>query len=204
MTLAELVEAARDAPTWLVFGGLVAASFAEYVVPPLPGDLLVVVGAVLVTSFGWSPLPVFAAVMAGAVAGGMVDFAVGRWLVRRGTLARRSERTRVAVEMVTAKFRRHGSWILALNRFFPGIRAAFFVAAGVAGLRPLEVAVWGALSALAWNALLVGAGYALGNNLDALDAVLSRYTVGAWIVVGVIVVVGWLGLRRALKQAGLG
>lgn len=204
MTLAEIVEAVRVVPAWLVFTGLVVASFAEYVIPPVPGDLFVVVGAVLVTSFGWSPWPVFAAVMAGAVAGGMVDFAIGRWLVRRGTLGRRSERTQAAVALVTARFHRHGAWILALNRFFPGVRAAFFVAAGVAGLRPLQVALWGALSALAWNALLVGAGFALGNNLDALDAMLSRYTVGAWIVVALVFAASWFGIRRALKKAGLG
>ncbi|MEZ4267818.1 MAG: VTT domain-containing protein [Myxococcota bacterium] len=202
MTLAECVEAAQGIPPWLVFGGLFVASFAEYVVPPVPGDLLVLVGAVLVASFGWSPIPVFAAVMTGAVAGALVDFALGRWLVRRGTLDRQSERTRAAVRMITARFQRHGPWILALNRFFPGIRAAFFVAAGVAGLKPGVVVFWGAISALAWNGLLVAAGLALGENIDALDALMARYTVVAWVVVGVILVASWLGVRRALKKSG--
>ncbi len=202
MSLAEWVDAAQGIPPWLVVGGLFVASFAEYVVPPVPGDLLVLVGAVLVASFGWSPIPVFAAVMAGAVAGALVDFALGRWLVRHGTLGRQSERTRAAVQMITARFQGHGPWILALNRFVPGIRAAFFVAAGVAGLRPAVVVFWGAVSALAWNGLLVGAGLALGDNIDALDALMAHYTLVAWVVVGVIVVASWFGVRRALKKAG--
>jgi membrane protein DedA with SNARE-associated domain len=204
MTLGEWAAAAEGAPAWLVFGGLFVASFAEYVVPPVPGDMLVVVGVVLVTSFGWSPLPVFATVMAGAVLGAMVDFALGRWLVRRGSLARRGERTRAAVAMLTERFERHGPWILALNRFFPGIRGAFFVAAGVAGLGVVPVALWAAVGALLWNLLLVGAGVALGHNLDALDAWMTRYTLWAWVVVGVIVVGTWWGVRRALDKRGLG
>ncbi|MCB9728072.1 MAG: VTT domain-containing protein [Deltaproteobacteria bacterium] len=204
MNLAEWVEAAREVPPWLMFGGLFLASFAEYVVPPVPGDAMVVAGSVLVTSFGWSPVPLFAAVMAGAIAGAMVDFAVGQWIVRRGTLSRRSERTRAAVDILTERFKRHGAWILALNRFFPGVRAAFFVAAGVAGLRRREVALWAAVSALAWNLLLVGVGVALGENIDALDALLSRYTVGAWIAVAAMMLLTWFGVRRALKRAGFG
>jgi membrane protein DedA with SNARE-associated domain len=87
---------------------------------------------------------------------------------------------------------------VALNRFVPGVRALFFVAAGMARLRPGRVLLFGLLSAAAWNALVFGAGWAMGANLDRLKSLASTYTRIAWGVVGLIVVallVGWLRQR---------
>ena len=61
---------------------------------------------------------------------------------------------------------------------------------------PVEkVILWGALSAAAWNALIIGAGFAVGKNWDRLLELLRTYTLVAWIVVGVVIaalIVRWL------------
>ena len=175
---------------------LFLCAYLEYVFPPFPGDALTLFGAVLAARFGWNPVAVFLAVLAGSGAGGMTDYAVGRWL---GPRARRP-----AIDTLVTRFRRHGEAYLVLNRFLPGVRALFFVAAGMARLRPWRVLAFGLLSAAVWNALVFGAGWAAGANLDRIEALFAAYTKVAWIVIGLVVVallVGWLRQRaRAAKS----
>ena len=91
-----------------------------------------------------------------------------------------------AVQRVVAGFERHGALYLTINRFLPGIRAFFFVAAGMARLSIWRVAFWGGLSAILWNLLVIGAGYALGGNLERLQALFARYTTIAWVLIGLV------------------
>lgn len=188
MDLPGIIDALREWPAWVVYCLLFAGAFIEYLVPPVPGDMFVVAGAVLVSSFDWHFIPVLGVVTAGAVLGAWVDFLIGRWLVRTGRLGTFGERGQRAISGIVDQMKRHGPAYLAVNRFLPGIRAFFFVAAGIAGLTTGQVILWSALSAVAWNSLLVGVGYALGANLEAIETFLVRYSIIAWSVVSLVIV----------------
>ena len=205
MTLESIVAELRDWPAWLVYAMLFGSALIEYLVPPLPGDTFVVAGCVLVAAFDWHPLPVLLVVTAGAVLGAWLDFRVGLWLVRTGRLARFGPRAQQAIAGVVQRMRERGPVYLAVNRFVPALRAFFFVAAGIAGLRTSQVLLWSGVSALAWNILLVALGYALGTNLDALETIVTQYAIVVWSVIGALVVVvlvrWWLRRRRARQGA---
>lgn len=153
------------------------ATFVEHVVPPFPGDLLVVLGAwyAVQGQLSWPLLLVFST--AGAVAGAWVDQRVGVWLGRR--LERNASRSRLLpperLAAFEAAYRRWGDWLLLLNRFVPGFRAFIFVAAGASGIPARRVVVLGGLSALAWNTLLLAAGGLLVRNLEELIGLVDRY-----------------------------
>lgn len=186
MDLHAVLDTLREWPPFVVYLMLFAGALIEYLVPPVPGDMFVVAGAVLVAAFGWPFALVLAVVTAGAILGAWLDFLLGKWLVRSGRLAR-LERGRSAIDGVVRQMQKHGPAYLAINRFVPGLRAFFFVAAGIAGLTTGQVLVWSGVSALAWNLLLVGVGYALGDNLDAVELFFARYSVIAWSVIGALV-----------------
>jgi membrane protein DedA with SNARE-associated domain len=190
-------------PPAAVYAALFLGAFVEYVFPPFPGDTVVVLGAVLVGAHDWSLVPVWAVICAGTVAGAAVDLRVGRSLAAgRGRLSPRSE---AVVDRLVSAFRRWGPALLAVNRFLPGIRALFFVAAGVAGLRTGPVLGWALLSAALWNGVLVGLGVVVGHRLDAIVSVLARYQAGAWVVVGLLVVaVAIAALRGADRRPASG
>lgn len=199
MDLQAVIDHLREWPPWLVYALLFLGAFIEYIVPPLPGDMFVVAGCVLVAAFDWSPLGVFAVVTAGAVLGAWIDFRIGLWLVRSGKLARFGPSGQQAIARIAERMRRSGPVYLAANRFVPALRAFFFVAAGVAGLRTGVVLLWSTVSALAWNALLVSVGYALGSNIAAIETFFTRYAAIAWSVIGAVVIVllvRWLIRRR--------
>jgi membrane protein DedA with SNARE-associated domain len=50
------------------------------------------------------------------------------------------------------------------------------------------VVIYGGISAAVWNALLMAAGYAVGNNWDALRDLAERYAVATLILIVVAVV----------------
>lgn len=187
MDLQAVIDALREWPAWVVYCLLFFGAFIEYLVPPVPGDMFVVAGAVLVSAFDWHFVPVLAVVTGGAVLGAWLDFLLGRWLVRTGRLDKFGERGQRAISGIVDQMKRHGPIYLAVNRFLPGVRAFFFVAAGIAGLTTGQVILWSALSAVVWNTLLVGVGYALGANLEAVETLLVRYSIIAWAFIALVI-----------------
>mgnify|MGYP000625091237 CR=1 FL=1 len=194
------------APGW-GYTVLALAAMIEYIFPPFPGDTITLLGAVLIDAVGWSLPAVLTAVTLGSVAGAWIDYEAGAALARGGQdnwLGRKlaSEAVKPKVDLLCERFARHGAIYIGLNRFVPGIRAFFFVVAGMAGLPRGPVIFWSAASALAWNGLIIALGYAIGFNLPALSQWVSRYTTAAYAVmalVGVIMAVRWWKGRQSSK-----
>ena len=179
----------RDHPAGLAL--LAGAACFEYVFPPIPGDTITLLGAALISGFGWSWGWVVPVLLLGSLAGAAANFLIGRRLRLRG-------QSRPSVERLMARFERHGPAYLVINRFLPGVRAVAFVAAGMSAMRARDVFLYGGLSVVLWNGLLIGFGAALGANLDALQGWLGEYTTGAWILLGSVAVlfIAWRLVRR--------
>lgn len=188
----------------LAYALLAVAAMSEYIFPPLPGDLLTLFGIFLAGSAGYSPLAVYLSVTAGSVLGGWLAYLAGRWLAKKpspgGLLS--GPKTRALLDEVAHRFEKHGVAYLAVNRFVPVLRAFFFVGAGLAGLPAGRVLLWGTVSALAWNALLFAAGWAVGHHWGRLSALLSAYSTVALAVALLVVLVLFLRARRRGPQGG--
>jgi len=171
------------APAILFLGSLV-----EYVFPPFPGDTLVVLGAWYAVNGKISWPFAFVAVTAGAVVGAWIDYRIGVALgaaLERGAM-RRGPITLEHVRRVEAGYARWGAWFLLANRFLPGIRAFLFVGAGAARLPVGKVLLWGGISAVAWNALLLLVGAYLASNVSEFVGWVERYTALAWAFMAVV------------------
>ncbi len=182
---------------------LALAAAVEYVFPPLPGDTIALGGIALAMGAGYHAAIVYAALNLGALAGGMTAYAAGRAIAARRSRHPprflRSMAARRAIDALLVRFARHGAAYLALNRFVPAFRAFFFLAAGMAGLPAWKVALYGTLSAMLWNALLMLLGWALGANLEVLADWVSTYSYVAIGAVAVVIVVGLWRWRRSTR-----
>jgi membrane-associated protein len=201
-TLADVVTRTGEFAPAVLF----VATFVEYVFPPFPGDLLVVLGAWYAVHGQLSWPVTFASVTAGAIAGAWVDHRFGVALGKQlGKRAGHSWLTEARLARFEASYRRWGGLLLVANRFMPGVRAFVFVAAGASGIGLRKVLVLGGLSAALWNAALLAAGAFLAHNVDELVALVDRYTRVAWIALaGAAVVTAaaiWLHRRRAVRGA---
>lgn len=180
---------------------LFAGSFLEYVFPPFPGDLVVVLGAWYAVQ-GELPWPLaFVAVTAGAVLGAWLDYRVGQSIGRRldDRAARRGGTTAQRIARFEAAYRRWGGWLIVANRFMPGVRAFIFLGAGATGIPLARVLVLGGVSAAAWNVVLLGSGALVADNVEELVAIVDRYTRAATVALAVAAAAGvgvWLWRRR--------
>jgi membrane-associated protein len=188
---------------------LTASAMIEYVMPPFPGDTVTIVGAVLIPTAGWPWWAVFAAVMIGSMLGSAIDWWVGHWVVenehRDTWLHRFMRRESVAPKITKLKrqFQKYGTIYIAANRFVPAFRSFFFLTAGLARLPLGKVLFWAAVSAGVWNAALMGAGYAVGYNLDELASLVDQYTNVAWALLGAGVLC-WFVFKLVQRYRGDG
>jgi membrane-associated protein len=185
---------------------LFAATFIEYVFPPFPGDLVVVLGAWYAVQGELSWPGTFLSVTAGAVLGAWFDYRVGAALGRRldERAARRSPLSEARLARFEASYRRWGVLLLLANRFFPGVRAFIFLAAGASGIPLRKVLLYGGISAVAWNVVLLGAGALVAENAEELVALFERYTRGATILLVAVAVIAMfvvLWRRRAARPS---
>lgn len=183
--------------SYLVMG---ACAIIEYLFPPFPGDTVTLFGAFLITAEGWNPIWVTTSVTVGSVIGAAADYWIGLWLAKgtgrepRTWFGRYWHRARDRIDPMVDKLRHRSPAYLVVNRFLPGIRAFFFVAAGMAGMRRRAVLFYAAVSALAWNLVIIGAGAGLGASWERLRSLAETYTTVVWIilsVIGLVVLVRW-------------
>ena len=132
---------------------LFLSSLIEYVFPPFPGDVITLFGTYLVVRGLWSFTFAMTLTTIGSLVGAAMDYGIGRWLGGRADrLPSDAERrrwvplTREKFDILSAKFKRYGLVYIAINRFLPGIRAFFFVAAGAARMSFVKVMIFAAIS----------------------------------------------------------
>ncbi len=200
-TVDHVLSHAESIPDMAFFGLMFAGSLLEYVIPPIPGDLWTAAGAILIAR-GQKFLTVFLGVNLGSAAGFLIDYLFGFWLARPGRGFRRWgprwERMGLALDRIARGFERHTAMYLAVNRFLPGIRALFFVAAGFARVPIWKVLVFGLASSVAWNLILIGAGFSVGLNFERLTAWMATYTWAAWAALAAAAAI--FAIRLAAKR----
>ena len=193
-------------PPW-AYAVLALSAFLENVLPPVPGDTVVLFSAYLAGRGVLAWIPVYAATCLGGTAGFLVMFAIGR-SQGRGLLQGGGWRARVfpkrRLQRAAAWLQRYGAWLVLGNRFLSGVRSVIALSAGLGGLGWLPVAGLGFLSMALWNGLLLYGGMALGENWDRVSELLTRYNrwVTALLAVAAVVmgVRVWLGRRSIIDN----
>lgn len=182
-------------PSFFGYALLALGALAEYVFPPFPGDVVVVSGAVLAGTAGWSPILVILVTLVGSLLGMVLDQAFGSWVRAHdaGWRQRHALWARIGrgLDRLLPLYRRHPKTLLVLNRFMPSVRALIFVAAGMERSPRLQVIGLGGLSALLWLLLLFLIGYLVGRDFEELSRWVERWSLAAGIVLA-LALAWWL------------
>jgi membrane protein DedA with SNARE-associated domain len=204
VTLEDIIVWMQSLSPLLVYALVFAIAFIENVFPPSPSDTIIVFGGSLVgighTGFHETLL----AATLGSTLGFMTMYQIGKWFG-----ARILEQGKVkfipasSVQTVGEWFRKYGYWLIIGNRFLSGTRAVVSFFAGMSKLNLAYTTALCFLSALAWNGLLVTAGFYLGKNWERIGFYLSTYSqvVTGILIVGAVVLIARFLAKKNGKNA---
>ncbi|MGH7627950.1 MAG: TerB family tellurite resistance protein [Gemmatimonadales bacterium] len=171
----------------------------ENVVPPVPADAAVLLGAFLSHRGVTHPGGVFAVVWLANTAGALAVYFAARRYGRRLFASPRGRRLVApeAIAVIEREYLRFGLGGIFLARFLPGIRAVVPPFAGIVNLSPLRAAIPIALASGVWYGGLTVLGSVLGAESQRIAAVLANVnrTLG---LVALVVGVAW-GVRLYLR-----
>jgi membrane protein DedA with SNARE-associated domain len=187
-------------PVW-AYLTLLLIAYGENVLPPIPGDMVVVFGGYL-AGLGQLHLGLVVALSTvGGALGFMTMFVVG---TRLGRSLLDPDRfgwlPRDGIEKARRWIQKYGYGVVAANRFLSGARSVISLTAGMAQMDPLRTLWWCTVSALVWTGLISYAGYAVGENWELVVTYLRAY---GRVILTILLVVGggllgrWYWRRQA-------
>ena len=187
---------------------LAVLAFVENIVPIVPADVAVALGAFLSQHGTTAPVPVFLVVWSANVCGAVAVYFAARRLGRpffATSLGRRLV-SPAGVARIEREYLRFGVAGIFLARFLPGIRAVVPPFAGIFGLSAWRAVLPMTAASAIWYGGITLLGVYLGGEWDAILSALKRLNqmlaiVAVLAIVGVIVVV--LRNRRAAGQEPL-
>ena len=137
------------------------SAFIENVIPPIPGDTVVIIGAYLVSIDKLDFWGVYLSTTIGSLMGFMTMYMIGRYF-GRPFIYKKKSRARIFKESQIKKveiwFSKWGYWVIFANRFLAGTRSVISLFSGFFHLKILYVFILGLISAAVWHALLIVAG----------------------------------------------
>lgn len=185
-------------PIW-IYVSLFVSALLENIIPPIPGDTVVIFSAYLVASERLALWPSLLATVVGGEVGFLIMYFLG---LRYGRNIFNTKLTRYISEEKLEKAEswlvRYGGWLVVANRFFPGVRSIISVCSGIARLNWIIVAFCGLISLFIWNGLLFYFGFMLGKNWTLLVEIVNSYS--KIIVVFIFLVVTVLFWRMRSKS----
>ncbi|WP_320671327.1 DedA family protein [Patulibacter defluvii] len=192
----------------LGYAGLALLMLAETVFPPIPSEAVLPLAGYLVErgELVW-PLVLLAST-AGSVVGALVLYEAarrgGRPFAERFLRIGRIDPAKL--DDAERWFARRGPLVVLVARCIPGVRSVVSLPAGLLRMPRWEYLLFTVLGSLAWNALLIGAGYLLGAQWEQVGDAVGPVAKPA---LALVVVAGggwllWRGLRARRRANATG
>jgi membrane protein DedA with SNARE-associated domain len=182
---------------YLILG---VSAFTENVLPPIPGDMVVVLGAYLVSIGQLNFWGVYVSTTIGSVVGFVTMYYIGRKFGR--SFIYKKSRSKIFKEddirKVEVWFGKWGYWVILANRFLSGTRSVISLFAGLFHLNALSVITLSLVSALIWNGLLLFAGMLVGKNWSIISDIIAQYNM---VLIAITVfIIGYFIYRKYYKK----
>jgi membrane protein DedA with SNARE-associated domain len=157
---------------------------------PVPGETVLILGAVYAGAGRLSISLVALLGFVGALLGDNVGFAIGHFGGRR--LVERYGRyvflTPERLDHATSFFERHGGKIIVVARFIEGLRQANGIIAGTTGMRWSRFLIFNAIGAALWVAVWTSIGYFSGSHINTIYDEATRYSTYLAIALGALLI----------------
>ena len=177
-----------------IYAIFMLVAYAENVLPPVPGDILVVFGGYLSAEQIVSFNLLLAITTVASVVGFMNMYAFGYYF---GDKIETERSDFWLMKVIDVKYfdrckrwmHSYGQAVIVANRFLAGTRSVIAVTAGLTKMRPITTIMSSAISSITWNFVLLGAGWVVHENWYVIGDYLNYY---GWSIL-ILLVLGLLG-----------
>ncbi len=190
----------------LGYFGVAALIALENVFPPLPSELILPLAGFETGRGQFNYVLMVIAATVGSVIGAIVLYYVAHFVGehRIRALIRRYGKwfqvTEKDLDRADAWFDRYSSLAVLICRCIPLVRSLVSLPAGLRRMNMARFLLFTAIGSAVWNAALIGAGWALGDNWEVVGQYVGyfQYVVIALVVLGV----AWFFWRRLANRSG--
>ena len=186
-----------------VYAAILVIAYGENILPPVPGDMVVVLGGYLAGTGSLNLALVVVLSTIGGALGFMTMYAFGHliggavmdphrltWIPKR--------RVRRAQDWL----RRWGYGVVAANRFLSGLRSVISLTVGMAHMSVWKTLLWSTVSAAVWTCLIAIAGYQVGENWQVVSVWIRQYGQVIGVLIVVFVLIQLYRYRANIKRNG--
>jgi membrane protein DedA with SNARE-associated domain len=180
--------------------GVALLMVLENLFPPIPSELILPFAGFLVGRGELGFLPTLVASTAGSLFGALILYALGRWggrnlILRYGRFLRVKE---ADLDRAEGWFDKYDEWVVLFGRMVPGVRSVVSIPAGMLGTPFVRFVLLTTAGSAVWNALLLGAGWYLGDNWQQIAGVVGSVSNFVLVLVAVALVAAaiWWWRRR--------
>ncbi|MFE9954238.1 DedA family protein [Micromonospora sp. NPDC005299] len=175
----------------------------ESIVPPIPSEVVLAMAGFLAAEGRFNMVLIVLAATVGSLLGALVLYWLGaalgeerlkRWLDHIPLVDRDD------LEKADRWFERHGRWAVLFGRVVPVVRSLVSVPAGANRMPLGEFILLTTLGSGVWNALIVGAGFALGSRWQEVDRY-SQWFNYAIFAVFAVTIVTWVVKKVRRRRA---
>jgi membrane protein DedA with SNARE-associated domain len=181
--------------------GVGAMTFLETIFPPIPSEVVLPLAGLLSSQGSIDLVAAFVAATVGSLLGGQLLYEVARRIgVDRSVrlLALMPLVDRDDADAAQAWFYRHGRGAVFFGRLMPGVRSLISLPAGASGMPRGQFVLYTLLGSALWNALLIGAGFQLGEQWERVEGYTGYLNYVVYAAIGGAL--AWLVARRVLKH----
>jgi membrane protein DedA with SNARE-associated domain len=200
---AALIEITHVSP-WVVYTVLFASAVLQMILPPYPGDTILLLGGCL-SSLGLKggETPIFASYVLGTIISSYALYLLG---LKNGEAVLNyklvdkyfhKERQNKVKELIW----KYGIFIFFLCKFIPGLNSITIVFGGIFKYNPLATLIVVGISSLVHNFIFFVIGKGIGYNLDKINTFLATYnTVAIGLIIGCVIAFAVYKLRKYHKK----
>lgn len=175
----------------------------ENLFPPLPSEVILPLAGFAAARGDVGLVSAIVFTTLGSVVGALALYGVGAVLGRDRTRAIAGKLPLVKlrdVDKAEQWFERHGAKAVLIGRLVPVVRSMISVPAGVERMRVAVFLPLTAIGSLAWNTLLIVAGYQLGERWHLVEASVGVFQKA--VLAGAVLAVGWFVVVKLRRSNG--
>ncbi|HAC16205.1 MAG TPA: DedA family protein [Bacteroidetes bacterium] len=197
----DLVEWIKTLPVISIYVAFFLIAYLENVIPPIPGDIMIVFGGYLAADGFVDFTTVLLLTTVASVFGFMSMYYVGyRW--GDGIKEKRSRFWLFRyldyryMTKAQAWMGRWGQGVIVGNRFLAGTRSIISLISGISQTDIRKTILSSFTSSILWNFILLGSGWIIKENWEQIGSYLSYYS---WVIFTGLAIFAFIKIRAYLK-----